>query len=46
MNGGTGSNDHEFNTDATSEEQCTDIVDSEERSTNADTFGYVSLLLF
>jgi hypothetical protein len=45
VNGGTDSIDHEFNADAASEEQCTDVVDSEERSTNTDTFGYVSLLL-
>jgi hypothetical protein len=44
-NGGTDSNDHELNADVTSEEQYTDVVDSEERSTNADTFGYVSLVL-
>ncbi|XP_023717471.1 kinesin-like protein costa isoform X3 [Cryptotermes secundus] len=39
VNGGRDSNDHELNADVTSEEQYTDVVDSEERSTNADTFG-------
>lgn len=45
MNGGADNNDHELNADVTSEEQYTDVVDSEERSTNADTFGYVSVAL-
>jgi hypothetical protein len=45
MSGGTDSNDHELNADVTSEEQYTDVVDSEERSANADTFGFVSALL-
>lgn len=38
--------DRELIAEVTSEEQYTDILDSEERSTNADTFGYVALLLF
>ena len=45
MNGVTDSNDIECNVEVTSEEQYTDVVDSEERSTNADTFGYVALFL-
>lgn len=45
MNGVTDSNDRECNVEVTSEEQYTDVVDSEERSTNADTFGYVALFL-
>lgn len=45
MIGVTDSNDHECNVEVTSEEQYTDVVDSEERSTNADTFGYVALFL-
>jgi hypothetical protein len=45
MNVITDSNDHERNMEVISEEQYTDVVDSEERSTNADTFGYVALLL-
>lgn len=42
MNRGTDSNDHELAVEVTSEEQYTDVLDSEERSTNADTFGYVA----
>lgn len=45
MNVVTDSNDHERNVEVTSEEQYTDAVDSEERSTNADMFGYVALFL-
>lgn len=45
MNGVTDSNDHGRNVEVTSEEQYTDVVDSEERSTNADTFGYVAMFL-
>jgi Kinesin-like protein len=45
MNGVTDSSDHERNVEVTSEEQYTDVVDSEGRSTNADTFGYVAMFL-
>jgi hypothetical protein len=45
MNAVTDGNDHEHNVEVTSEEQYTDVLDSEERSTNADMFGYVALLL-
>jgi hypothetical protein len=46
MNRAADSNDHELIAEVTSEEQYTDVLDSEERSTNADTFGYVASLLF
>jgi hypothetical protein len=45
MNAVTENIAHEHNVEVTSEEHCTDVLDSEERSTNADMFGYVGLLL-
>jgi hypothetical protein len=45
MNAVTDSTDHEHNVEVMSEGQNTDVLDSEERSTNADTFGYVPSLL-
>jgi len=41
MNRAAYSNDHELTAEVTSEERYTDVLDSEERSTNADTFGYI-----
>jgi hypothetical protein len=41
MNRAAYSNDHVLTVEVTSKEWYTDVLDSEERSTSADTFGYV-----